>query len=213
MSGSKLSRRSLFAGAAASLLAPHAVAAQVASDGEMGFLLPGGSVSIDDVRLDLWAPGGGFYTAMLSFVPTQDEINRFLSTGSHVDFFFDFIGVQPAEQDANFVAPAVSDHVRSPGADVFHGENTTYMARCLNIELRWVAGKRIVVMAPISGYHSNGVAPMMSVQMATAKYWHVDGGDFVYERTTDDVTKRYAREETGERSQLTYKQEFTRFMF
>lgn len=185
----------------------------VAAQAQNGYIFRGeGTVTIQDVRVGLWADGKD-YLAKITITPTQAEIDRLLTYGSHVDFEISFVGLEPIGWETDF-AIAASDHVRYSGASVSSGKNPVFTARGFNIELRWEADKSITIIASLSGYQPTGDTwPGVSVDLVSTSYRFADGVcQVVYERNMDGETKRYCMEASN-RSTLVNRYGDTRFPF
>lgn len=198
----------------ATLFAP-AAQAQIQPDSEYYFETDGGNVVLSNVRLAVWDAGYGDYVAMITVVPTQEEIDALLEQGSHVDLEVTFLGLQGSGERRDF-AGGVSDYIRQIGAEVVTSESgyPVYRALGLNIEKRWVAGEAFTVMAPIFGYEPSGeVRPRVSVELISSYWWFVEGGcNVAYERERNNVVEQFCTER-GQRSTLVDTYGDTRFPF
>lgn len=184
------------------LLMPVAAQAQVQS--EYAFRTSDGITPIENVRLGLWA-NRDHYVVEVTVTPTQGEIDRLLTYGSHVDFEISFYGLEPTSWQPNFALGA-SDYVRYSGAEVSPGANPLFTARGFNIiPDRWEADRPITITASIYGYQPiSGAWVGVSVEMASTYYSFTQDDEctFVYERTTNGETLRYCRGFDKQRSQL-----------
>lgn len=185
------------------LLLPTAALAQQGPS-EYIFRADDGIVSIEDAHIGLWADGGD-YVVKLTITPTQDEIDRLLTYGSHVDFEVSFYGLEPTSWQPE-LALSGSDYVRYVGPEVSPGANPLFKARGFNIiPDRWEANRPIVITASIYGYQPiPGAWVGVSVDMVSTYYSFTQDNEctFVYERTTNGETLEYCRGSDKQRSTL-----------
>jgi hypothetical protein len=213
MSARTLFGRLVLALIALVLAAPVALAQE---QGEYSFeSIDDGGVVLSDVRLAVLDAGHGDYVVMITFVPTQAEIDSLLQVGSHVDFEITLLGLERSgERDDFGVAP--SDYVRHIGAEVDWESSDGPVVRVfgMNIEKRWVAGEAITVTAVVFGLEPDGdVRPGVEVELVSSTWWFADGDcEVAYDRERNDVVEEFCTDQ-GPRSQLVDEYGDARFRF
>lgn len=157
------------------------------------FVSENGSSVLSDVRPSFVDAGHGDYVIMVTFIPTQAEMDALLQAGSHVDFKITLHGLTWSGERRDF-AVAPSNYVRHIGA-VLDEESEGPVLRVigLNIEKRWRAGEAITVTAAVFGLQpSSEFWPRVSVEVASSTWSFVNDSpqyNLVYERERNGVTE------------------------
>lgn len=219
-----ISRRTLAAAAVAlPFVAPRVSSHQVEST--HSFWSSDGRMVIEDASLSLFSSfDGDLRIAAATFTPTEESNYEIMQRSgkdkaSHVDISFSFFGLVPSDRASEPIL-GKSEHIRVAGAELVHGDHTVFIARCFNIEGRWVPNKEITVTAAIRGYVQDMDFPWVVVEMQPCWYSEVDvpeGSDpipgQVFQSVTGGIDKRYTRGSIGEPLQLLDRSGHSGFLF